>query len=92
MSKDKQKKIRIETIEGVPTWAIYYLEYGEDPTLTDDDRKMIDGWVEGLRAEGYRLIAPVGEESRVEFDSLPAFGLPCATESYSAEVVGKEEL
>jgi len=91
MSKDKQKKIRIETIEGVPSWAIYYLEYGEDPTLTDEERKMIDGWVEGLREEGYRLIAPI-DGTKEDFDNFPAFGLPCTTESYSAEVVGKEEL
>lgn len=90
MAKKKKNGIKTTTIERVPQWAAYYLYYGESEGLSDKEKKMVDGWVEGLRKEGYRLIEPI-EGTENEFDSWPAFGLPCAVQDWTAEVVGREE-
>lgn len=90
MAKKKNQEIKTTTIDRVPQWASYYLCYGESEGISEKEKKMVDDWVEGLRKEGYRLIEPI-EGTENEFDSWPAFGLPCAVQDWVAEVIGKEE-
>ena len=58
--------------ENIPTWAMCYIEYGSSDTLTDEEVKMID---EFLDSYGFPIIIEYGEEEF--FTSCPAFGLPC---------------
>lgn len=37
----------------IPEWAIPYLEYGEDGSLTPEDMAEVDAWVEALHADGF---------------------------------------
>lgn len=77
-------------MEGIPSWAVCYIEYGERNDLSDEEVAMVDKYLEDLCKEGYQLLCPK-EDAEEEFNWHPAFGLPCSTVDYDAEVVGKEE-
>lgn len=80
--------MKTDVVERVPQWAVMYLEYGDDSSLEPHDKALVDGFVDGLRKEGLRLVAPVdGSES--EFERHPAFGLACGTVDYTAEILEK---
>lgn len=67
----------MEYVEDFPEWAVCYLVYGEDPSLSDEEREEIDGWMED---NGYARLVSDGEEyNRDEFNKFPAFGKACAT-------------
>lgn len=67
----------MEYVEDFPEWAVFYLIYGEDPSLSDEERKEIDGW---MKDNGYARLVSDGEEyNRNPFDTNPAFGKACAT-------------
>lgn len=74
-----------DEVEGIPTWAISYLEYGEDDTLEEDERSMID---EFLEDNHYRFSSVRAEDDCV-FDRCPQFGKPCNTCTCYFEVLPK---
>lgn len=68
----------MEYVEDFPEWAVYYLVYGEDSSLSDRERHEIDGWMED---NGYaRLVSDGKEYNRDEFNQFPVFGKACATQ------------
>lgn len=76
------RKRKIEVVEGVPNWAVCGLVNDDWSGTPDEDVKMVMDWKRGLNEEGWLLIAPIdGTEN--EFNSCPAFGLPCDTVDFS---------
>ena len=61
-----------------------------NPGLTAHDKREIDGFLDGLRRERLRLVAPI-EGTHNEFCSRPAFGQSCATEDWTAEDLTAKE-
>lgn len=63
-------------IVSIPTYALYYLEYGDSSGLSDDDVKNIDEWYEKQQREGkYTNIEPMFDHQH--FVAYPPFGLAC---------------
>ena len=80
--------MKTDVINRVPQWALMYLDYGDDSALEPHDKALVDGFVDRLRKEGFRLVAPIdGSES--EFEPHPAFGSACATVDYIVETLEK---
>lgn len=80
--------MKTDIVERVPQWAVPYLEYGDDSSLEPNDKELVDKFVDGLRKEGFRLVAPVdGSESA--FERHPAFGSACNTVDYIIEILEK---
>ena len=68
----------MEYVEDFPTWAITYCIYDDSSGMSDEDKKIVDDWME---ENGYSHIADVVENTRNEFNKYPAFGLACETET-----------
>ena len=67
----------MEYVEDFPEWAVYYLIYDEDSSLSDEEMKEIDEWMD---ENGYAHLVSDGEEyNRDEFNKSPVFGKACAT-------------
>lgn len=64
-----------DEVEGIPTWAIYYLEYGEDADIGENEREMIEDF---LKSNHYRF-SSVKYSDGSPFDSHPQFGNACST-------------
>ena len=69
------KAPELEEVDGIPTWAIYYLEYGEDSDLGENDREMIEDF---LKSNHYKF-SSVKYSDGSPFDSHPQFGNACST-------------
>lgn len=69
----------------MPTWAICYIEYGDNSGMTDEEAAMVDKWLTRYR----RPLISFREEF---FCSQPAFGLPCTcvTAAISEDLEGAE--
>ncbi len=77
-----------EEVDGIPTWAIYYLEYGDDVGLEDGEQEMIEDF---LRSNHYRF-SSVKDPDDFSFDNYPQFGKPCNTcTCYFESVKDKEK-
>ena len=50
---------KIETIEGVPNWAVCGLVNGDWSGTPDEDRKMAEEWEKELNKDGYILMSPI---------------------------------
>ena len=70
-------------VENVPQYAVAYLVYGETDSLSVEDLKAIRRWLDGLKAQGIRLVAPI-EGSENAFCTKPTFGLACETVDFDA--------
>lgn len=70
-------------VENVPQWAVDYLVNSDPSGLADEEKRMVDRWVEKLAGEGLELLCPV-DGSENEFCSAPAFGLACGTVDFAA--------
>lgn len=55
----------------VPEWALYYLENGEDASLSEKDTSMVDDWVKRF-PNGYNMVVDWNDYN--ELDNHPAFG------------------
>ena len=76
-----------DEVEGIPNWSLYYLEYGEDDSLEEDERAMID---EFLEDNHYRFSSVKdGDEDGYAFDRYPQFGKACDTCTCYFEVLPK---
>lgn len=71
--------------DDIPTWAIYYMMYGDDEGLTEEDKEMVDKWME--REELGELVDVVDEESH--FTYHPEFGLGADCERCVFRHIGK---
>jgi hypothetical protein len=73
----------------VPEWAEYYLAYGEDESLDDEDSSTLEGWVKSIakrmEEDGFTLshFDEVGD-SETYFALHPAFGLASTCRDYLA--------
>ena len=77
--------IKLDTIDGVPSWAVCGFEYGNWSGVEDSDQAAAERWLDRLAAEGLRLVCPVDAEA-AGFNPSPQFGLACNTVSYYVEL------
>ena len=63
---------RFETIEKIPTWALCYIINGDPTGLSDEDIKMIDGFMQKWQVE---IVSPLSQDGNASFSHYPAFGL-----------------
>lgn len=72
-------KVLHQTDIDMPEWAINYLEYGEDGSLTPEDCAEVDAWLESMAAHGFT--SPTfdyhWDSEHNGFYHYPAFGLGC---------------
>lgn len=62
------------TTEKIPSYALCYLINGDKDTLTDNEIKEIENWMD---KSGIKEVLPPDEENETYFTHSPAFGLPC---------------
>lgn len=74
---------KIETIEGVPNWAVCGLVNGDWSGTPDEDRKMAEEWEKELNKDGFILMSPI-DGTECGFNRYPAFGLACDTVDFYA--------
>ena len=82
-------KFKTTRIEGVPQWAVAYIVNGDGSGLDDEDLKMVDEWLDGLRKRGIVPLCPI-DGSENGFSPYPAFGFGSDTVDFEAEVLPKE--
>lgn len=68
---------RFETIEKIPTWALCYISNGDPMGLSDEDIKMVDGFMQKWQVE---IVSPLSQDVNASFSHYPAFGLPAEVE------------
>ena len=68
---------RFETIEKIPTGALCYIINGDPTGLSDEDIKMVEGFVEKWQVES---VSGGCQEGNASFSHYPAFGLPAEVE------------
>ena len=70
---------KIKTIENFPEYAVNYLYYGEDETLSEDEKKEIQNFMDDFY---FVEVVPYSENG---FCKYPVFGLSCRTVSILVE-------
>ncbi len=68
---------RFETIEKIPTGALCYIINGDPTGLSDEDIKMVDGFMQKWQVE---IVSPLCQDGNASFSHYPAFGLPAEVE------------
>lgn len=68
----------LEYVEDFPTWALDYCINGGPTSLSKEEQKMVDEWMD---ENGYGSVANCVDHTRIEFNKYPAFGLACETET-----------
>lgn len=63
----------MEKVYDFPSWAVYYAMYGEWDDLTEEEKEMVDSFMD---ENGYTDLVEVSEEI-TDFCRYPAFGKPC---------------
>ena len=76
-----------EEVDGIPTWALYYLEYGEDDSLTDTEAEDIKEFLE----DNHYRFSSVKDPDDYSFDNYPQFGEACNTCTCYFEIVKDKE-
>ena len=61
---------RFETIEKIPTWALCYIINGDPTGLSDEDIKMVDGFMQKWQVE---IVSPLSQDGNASFSHYPAF-------------------
>jgi len=79
-------KIRTTIIDGIPSWAIPYFEYGYEACLPDEDVALIEKW----QKENKNLMY-LGVADELGFDPYPCFGKACDTYSCRFEILPKKK-
>lgn len=74
---------RFETIEKIPTWALCYIINGDPTGLSDEDIKMIDGFMQKWQVE---IVSPLSQDGNASFSHYPAFGLPAEVEECKVDL------
>lgn len=65
---------RFETIEKIPTWALCYIINGDPTGLSDEDIKMVDGFIQKWQVE---IVSPLSKmETHHSHTILPLDYLP----------------
>lgn len=65
-----------EYVEDFPEWAITYCMYDDSSGMSDEDKKLVDDWME---ENEYDHLSDVIEVTHTDFNPRPAFGLACET-------------
>ena len=63
-------------------YLIYLNEYGKeqaDKSFEELKEEDIENIVDFMTKHGYRRIVQVEDDSKIDFDRYPVFGLPCST-------------
>ena len=68
---------RFETIEKIPTWALCDIINGDPTGLSDEDIKMVDGFMQKWQVE---IVSPLSQEENASFSHYPASGRPAEDE------------
>lgn len=68
----------LEYVEDFPTWALDYCINGDSTSLSKEEKKMVDEWMD---ENGYGSVSDSVDHTRVEFNKYPAFGPSCETET-----------
>lgn len=68
----------LEYVEDFPTWALDYCINGGPTSLSKEEQKMVDEWMD---ENGYSSVANCVDHTRTEFNKYPAFGPSCETET-----------
>lgn len=55
---------RFETIEKIPTWALCYIINGDPTGLSDEDIKMVDGFMQKWQVE---IVSPLSQDGNASF-------------------------
>ena len=73
-------KIKTETFDNIPQWAVTYLAYGDKDGLSDEDIALADNW-----AKRNQIASLIGAGEERYFSSHPEFGLAsdCVTATFS---------
>ena len=71
------KRMKKETFDNIPEWAIYFLAYGESDELTEEEVDEVTTFTTINFPVGYTM--DVQWDNYREFDTHPAFGQPCKT-------------
>lgn len=71
------KRMKKETFDNIPEWAIYFLAYGESDELTEEEVDEVTTFTTINFPVGYTM--DVQWDNYREFDTHPVFGLPCKT-------------
>lgn len=86
--------------EDVPDWALSYIHNGDASGLEDGEQKMVDEWMAYYQAKaeavgGHLIFSSVNDEDgdpvTNEFNSNPAFGLACGTETTLISILGDDD-
>ncbi|WP_309383170.1 DUF6926 domain-containing protein [Cerasicoccus frondis] len=64
----------IEEEFNIPEWAMIYLSYGRDESLSREEIALIDNW---LKRAGYTVGDFYSCEESHHFSHFPEFGKPC---------------
>lgn len=67
-------QVNLICTDDLPSYAVCYVEYGNEDGMSEEDIKLCDEWLASL-SEGGQLHFEYGEESY--FTKSPAFGLAC---------------
>lgn len=76
-------KTKFEVVEDVPQWAVCGFLYDDWSGCNDEDIKQAKAFEDSLAKMGLKLCGIV-DGSENDFCPHPAFGLACATTSFSA--------
>ena len=67
--EEEDEEDDVEEYDNFPTWALPWVVYGEDDTLTDEEKQQIDNWLDGRTVESW--------DETISFTWSPAFGKAC---------------
>lgn len=79
--------MKFDIVYDIPNWATMYIYYGEDETLSTDDKEQCDAFLTELKRQGVMHFIEPADCSEQVFNKYPAFGLPCGTQDWIVEVL-----
>ena len=69
----------IDEIEfDIPEWAVCPIEYRDYSGINEEDERTLQNWMQSLKRDNATWDIVFTSDTN-EFNSHPAFGLPCAT-------------
>lgn len=60
--------------ENIPSWALTYLLYDDCSGITEEDKKVVDEWIDSY--DTAIIVCPL-DDCEEYFTRYPAFGEPC---------------
>lgn len=81
------QKTHWEEIDNFPEWALYYVTYGNDDSLSEEDIKDINDWME---KNNIVSVNQKDSDEGASFSKKPAFGLGANVVTVNVEVKGED--